>query len=817
MRNELTYTLEGIANITGGNLVGHAGEEILYMAADSRSLPQFANVLFVAIRGKHHDGNQFIREAYDMGVRMFMVNDSPDPSDLPGAGFVVVPDSMDALHALARHRRSHFTGKVIGITGSNGKTIVKEWLYQLMQQQLKVVRSPRSFNSQLGVPLSLWLLSDRFDYGIIEAGISLPGEMEKLERMIAPEIGILTNIGPAHREGFGSEAEKLKEKLKLFKQAGTIIYRSDRQVDGHPMARYLSGLKGKKVSWSFEGESTYRFDPVESDRTASVRLQQNGTVFNLPFADPASVENACHVIVCLLETGFDPEWIRSRLPLLEPVEMRLQILKGVHGSTLVSDVYNSDLAGLDSALDVLAQQKNRSGSAVIISDVYQSGMDSEELYREVSSKLDFRKIDRVIGIGEEISAHSEKFGSEARFFPTVRAFLEGFNPAALAGHAILIKGSRKFRFEEITRELQLQFHKTVLEIDVNSLVDNLNYFRSLLEPDTKIMVMVKALAYGSGAHEVAGILQHQKVDYLAVAYPDEGVRLRRSGVTLPVMVMNADPSEYQQMIDHRLEPELFSRQGLTRFIEACEYGGVSAYPVHVKLDTGMHRLGFDESDMDWLKAVCNSGEIRLRSVFSHLAGSDDEALDGFTKEQVSRFRKMSNELNEALGYSFMRHILNSAGIVRFPVEQMEMVRLGIGLYGAGTGDGLRTVSTFRTVISQIRNVPAGDTVGYSRSGKLERDAVIATIPVGYADGIDRHLGNGKYAFLVNGREAPTIGNICMDMTMLNITGIDATVGDQVELFGKNCPVERMADRLGTIVYEIFTGIPERVKRVYIRE
>jgi alanine racemase len=817
LRNAYTYTLDTIAEITGGSLSGHAGEEVLYLATDSRSLPQAEHVLFIAIKGRHHDGNQYIGEAYAMGVRMFMVSSAPDPSAYPGAGFVLVRDSMDALHAVARHRRSIYSGKVIGITGSNGKTIVKEWLYQMMQQKMKVVRSPRSFNSQLGVPLSLWMLSGRFQTGIIEAGISMPGEMMKLEDLIAPDTGILTNIGPAHREGFASDAEKLKEKLKLFERASTLIFRSDREVDGVPITRYLSHLRARKVSWSLSGNATYSFSFTKANGTARLHLKEIGEAFPLPFGDPASLENICHVVVCLLEEGFDPGWIRQHLADLEPVEMRLQILKGVHGTTLVSDVYNSDLAGLDSALDVLTQQRSHSGSAVILSDVYQSGMPPEELYGEVSSKLEFRKVDTLIGIGEEMSRHAAMFGAGAMFFPSVHAFLDRFNPSMLEGHAILIKGSRKFKFEEITRELQLQYHKTVLEIDVNALVDNLNYFRSLLRKETRIMVMVKALAYGSGAHEVAGILQHQKVDYLAVAYPDEGVRLRRSGVTLPVMVMNADPSEYQQLIDFRLEPELYSREGLIRFIRACEFGGVNAYPVHIKLDTGMHRLGFGEEDIDWLKAMCSAAEIRIRSVFSHLAGSDEEALDAFTGEQISRFIKMSEALEDATGYSFMRHILNSAGIVRFPDAQLEMVRLGIGLYGAGVGKDLKTVSTFRTVISQIRRVPAGETVGYSRRGSVERDAVIATIPVGYADGIDRHLGNGRYRFLVNGEEAPTIGNICMDMTMLDITGIDATVGDPVELFGKNCPVERMADILGTIVYEIFTGIPERVKRVYIRE
>ena len=821
---ERVMTIQQLAVISGGRVLGDPLRQFSFLATDSRSLPGIDQVLFIAIRGDHHDGHLYIDELYRRGIRCFLVDREEDRTRLDGASFCLVHDSMEALQRLAGERRKQFSGTLVSVTGSNGKTIVKEWLYQIMRARQNVVRSPRSYNSQLGVPLSIWQLSGQYQTAIIEAGISQPGEMERLERVIAPEIGILTNIGTAHSENFSSDIQKLREKLLLFARCDRIIYRADASVDGKPMTAYLDHLDGRKVSWSLQGSAVYRYR-ILNRNASSVEVGLStpqdpgpaGTVFHLPFSDDASLENQLHVITAAKELGLENGDIEHGLATLEPVEMRLQTLKGIRNSTLVNDVYNSDLGGLGMALNVLDQQRNHRRKVVILSDVYQSGMPDEALYSEVAAMLEFREVDLICGVGPGISGQQALFAPGSMFFAHTAAFLEQFDPAWFEHAAVLIKGARKFRFEEITQRLQLQVHKTVLEININEMVHNLNHFRSLLDPSTRIMVMVKALAYGTGAHEVAGFLQHEQVDYLAVAFPDEGIRLRQAGVQLPVMVMNADENDYRKMLEHHLEPELFSREGVERFKKECLDLGLTDQPVHIKLDTGMHRLGFEEKDIAWLSGELQSDQIRVRSLFTHLAGSDAPQLDDFTREQVEAFHTMASQLRHCTGDDVLLHVLNTAGIERFPEYQMDMVRIGIGLYGHGISGALEPVSTFKTVISQLRQVKKGETVGYGRSGKVEKDAVIATIPVGYADGINRHLGNGNYSFYVKGAYAPTIGNICMDMTMLDITGIDATVGDIVELFGRNCPVAAMAGQLDTIVYEILTSIPERVKRVYIRE
>ncbi|MCF8227123.1 MAG: bifunctional UDP-N-acetylmuramoyl-tripeptide:D-alanyl-D-alanine ligase/alanine racemase [Bacteroidales bacterium] len=812
--------IKEIERITDGKLFGNGDGSVRYLATDSRSLPGIDEVIFIAIRGEHHDGNKYIAEVYNRGVRFFLTDNQPDCKDFPEAGFVLVDDSLKALQRLAGERRKLFRGTVISITGSNGKTIVKEWLYQILHEHARVVRSPRSYNSQLGVPLSLWQLSNSFDYAIIEAGISRPGEMQILEKIIAPDIGILTNIGHAHAENFKSDEEKLKEKLQLFRNSRMLVYRKDLDIHEKPVDVFLKNTNAKKAGWSLKQESGWRFSVKgTSSGAAFLLLSKENTryEFRLPFTDDASIENLCHVITLLLEIGLTPEQISKGLEKIEPVRMRLETLKGIFNSTIVNDGYNSDLTGLGVALDVLDQQRKHSERAVILSDFYQSGMVPEQLYGEVAALLRFRNINKIYCIGEEISGCRHLFNEGTKFYEDVGQFLTQFDKREIRDTAVLIKGARKFRFEEITSQLQLQYHKTVLEINMDALIHNLNYFRSLLRPGTKIMVMVKALAYGIGAYEIAGYLQHEKVDYLAVAFPDEGIRLRNSGVQLPVMVMNTDFRDYRQIVENRLEPEIFSREGLQEFIRECRYLGISDHPVHIKLDTGMHRLGFEEKDLDWLCEHLQAPEIRVRSIFTHLAGSDDEGLDHFTRAQAGKMKVMAEKIMEVAGRDVLLHTLNSAGIERFPELQFDMVRLGIGLYGIGESKVLQPVSTFKTVISQLRDVEAGETVGYGRSGKVKRRSTVATIPVGYADGVNRRLGNGRYAFLVGGKKAPTIGNICMDMTMLDVTGLGANVGDEVEIFGSNMPVANMAKTLDTIVYEILAGIPERVKRVYIKE
>ncbi len=819
MYNEV-LTFQEIATITDGTVKGDPDRQVRHLATDSRSLPGIEHVMFIAIRGDRHDGNDYISDLYARGIRSFLTDREPDYDSLQAASFCIVENTLTALQKLAGERRKSFAGTVVAITGSNGKTIVKEWVSQMLLHETELVRSPRSYNSQLGVPLSLWQLSGSYNVAVIEAGISMPGEMKRLERIIAPSIGILTNIGPAHRENFRSDSEKLDEKLQLFRNCKKLIFRSDTKVDGKGIGLFLQGMNVEKIGWSLSGNAIYSCSVSSSASGECVlKLTTGGQQYQflLPFSDDASVENLIHSIVLLAELGIGFARIDQLLQTIEPVEMRLETLKGIHDSTLVNDVYNSDLTGLEVALDILTQQRRHKKKIVILSDLLQSGMKDEDLYREVAAKLKFKAVHQIFCIGQNISGQQSLFPSGTSFFSDTQSFLREFDNRKIEGSAVLIKGARRFHFEDITNALQLQYHKTVLEINISNMIYNLNYFRSLLEPSTKIMVMVKAASYGAGAHEVADFLQHENIDYLAVAFPDEGIRLRKSGVQLPVMVMNTDLDDYRKLLENQLEPEIFSREGLERFIKECRYLGLSEQPVHIKLDTGMHRLGFEERDIEWLCEHLSVRDIKVKSLFTHLAGSGDASLDAFTRQQVAGLRRLAGSIESVIGSDFMLHALNSAGIERFPEFQLDMVRIGIGLYGQGVSKKLEPASTFKTIISQIREVASGDTVGYGRSGIVKRRSRIATLPVGYADGVNRHLGNGNYAFYLNGVFVPTIGNICMDMTMLDITDADAAVGDIVELFGRNCPVSAMADRLDTIVYEILTGIPERVKRIYIRE
>ncbi len=814
-----TITIKDIARVTNGSIVGDENREIAFFATDSRSLPRIKNVMFVAISGPHHNGNDFIENVYKQGIRNILTDETP-AKPLEDVCYCVVKNSLEALQQISAYKRDQFKGTVIAITGSNGKTIVKEWLYQVLQRSYRVVRSPRSFNSQLGVPLSLWQLSSQYEIGIIEAGISKSGEMQKLENIIHPDIGILTNIGPAHRENFRSESQKLEEKLILFKNCRKLIYNKDLRVDGRHIQSFLKHMDAERIEWSSEGDAAYAFHILErkEDSTGiTLRRGEEDIVFDFPFHDKASLENGLNVIVCLLETGLEAKFVQEAIKNLEPVEMRLQSLKGLAGSVLLSDVYNSDLAGLGAALDVLDQQQEHKKKAVILSDVYQSGMETGELYKEVADLLAFRNIAKLFLVGNDIGSQKHVFPDSAEFYKDTDDFLRRFDTGEIASTAVLIKGARKFAFERITQKLQLKFHNTVLEININDLIFNLNYYRSLLHPDTKIMVMVKALSYGTGGSEIAGYLQHEKVDYLAVAYADEGIRLRKAGIHLPVMVMNSDETQFKAMLEYDLQPELYSRESYEAFVKLCKFMGKTDHPVHLKFDTGMHRLGFGEADMDWLCSRLEKDELQIESIFTHLASSENAGHDAFTREQFARFDKMATRIQDVADYPLLLHVLNSSGIERFPEYQFGMVRIGIGLYGLGLSKDLIPVSTFKTRVTQVRNVAAGETVGYGRSGKLTRDSRIAVIPVGYADGIDMRLGNGNFAFHLNGKRVPTVGNICMDMTMLDVTDAEAAAGDEVELFGSKIPVREIAGQLDTIVYEVITGLPERVKRVYIKE
>jgi len=664
-------------------------------------------------------------------------------------------------------------------------------------------------------------MEEGYDLAVLEAGISMPGEMEKLERIIRPGIGILTNIGAAHQENFSSLTEKLEEKLKLFSHAGRLIFRADAIVDQKPIGRLIQGMDCKPVSWSLKGGAMYNFreEEVAGGHTDISLVGQDGSVisFKIPFSDGASVENAIHVIVFLLETGYSGDFIAEAISQIEPVSMRLEQLKGILGSVLINDSYNADLAGLSSALNLLAQQDPSKPRAVILSDILQTGKDLSQLYAEVAELVRLNGVSLFVGIGPELMAAKNHFPPESLFYPDTGDFIKYFNRTLLKDHAVLIKGSRRFRFEMITEQLQQLVHQTALIIDLNAMVQNLNHYRSLLDPGVRTMVVIKALSYGSGSTEIASLLQFHKVDYLAVAFVDEGIALRESGIYIPIMVLNPDPSSYAAMIDYRLEPEIYNTDGLNSLVKVLDYRGEKNYPVHIKLDTGMHRRGFDSTEYSSLAEAIQSGPLYVKSVFTHLAASDEAMHDAFTREQLRLFEKISSDIISHLGYRPLRHVLNTSGIERFPEAQYDMVRLGIGLHGVYDQQGLVPAASFVTRISQVRKVADGETVGYSRRGKVTGERMIAVIPVGYADGLNRELSNGKGEVWTENGFAPVIGNICMDMTMIDVTGLEVREGDQVEIFGKNQKVSKLAEKLGTIPYEILTGISDRVKKIYLQE
>lgn len=813
-------TLNEIGNLLEGRVHGDGHLSISDLAIDSRTIAPTETTLFVALVGEQHNGHDYIRELYERGIRVFLVSSVPDISAYKGAGFCLVENTLTALQDLAAIRRKAFPGIVAAITGSNGKTIVKEWIYQCLSESFSVHRSPKSYNSQVGVPLSVWMLDELHELGIIEAGISQPGEMEKLQAIIQPRIGLITNLGGAHQEHFKSLEEKLQEKVLLFRDCERIICCSDQMVGSKPLRSYLDHTDTKIVDWSLQGEAGYQYVITKRSQTStslSAALSGREIEFTVPFGDDASIENALHTLTFVLESGIPVEKAIERLEHLEPVSMRLEILQGIQGSVLINDSYNSDTGGLSAALELMDQQEKKNGKVVILSDLLQSGMEHGNLYSEIARLLQQRGIDHLIGIGPMLMQHRALFPETALFYQDTPDFLGRMDRTLFKERTVLIKGSRKFGFERITAELQLKTHQTVLEIDLNAMVHNLNYFRSLLREGTGTMVVVKALSYGSGNVEIANLLQYHHVDYLAVAFIDEGIALRKSGIHLPIMVLNPDPPGFGPMVDYRLEPEVYSFRGLKALHDLIRYRGIKQYPVHIKLDTGMHRLGFQEEEISELLPWLKCAEFQLSSIFTHLAASDEPEHDAFTQSQVGSFERMAAYLSGEVKVPFRKHMLNSAGIERFPDLQYDMVRLGIGLHGIGSSENLRPVSAFKTNISQIRKVGAGETIGYSRSGKVDRESKIATIPVGYADGLNRHLGNRVGKVWVNGSFASIIGNICMDMTMIDVTGLKVSEGDQVEIFGKHQSITELAGQCGTIPYELLTAIPERVKRIYLQE
>jgi alanine racemase len=823
----MKYSIEKVTTLIGARRYGNSEGQVSWLLTDSRSLCFPEETLFFALKTQRNDGHRYIQDLYNRGVRQFVVEQVPEHYEklYPEANFLRVPHTLAALQRLAERHRDEFDLPIVGITGSNGKTMVKEWLYQLMLPSQRIVRSPRSYNSQIGVPLSVWLLNEQTEVGIFEAGISQPGEMMALRDIIQPTIGVLTTLGAAHQENFRSMEEKCMEKLELMHDTEAMVYCSDNDIVSRCIRRM--SYKGEKISWSTCDEQASLF--VKSTKPSKTRLattityiwQQEENTFEIPFIDEASIENSITCAAVALKLGLTPGELADRMPKLEPVAMRLEVKEGQRGCILINDSYNSDINSLDIALDFMSRREGKNRT-LILSDIFQTGVSASELYAQVSDLATKRGITKFIGIGPELTAQADKIQiADKQFFADVNHFLSSDAFTALRDELILLKGARPFGFDQITEQLEQKVHETILEVNLNAVVENLNYYRSFMKPETKMVCMIKADAYGAGAVEIAKTLQDHRVDYLAVAVADEGVTLRKAGITANIMIMNPEMTAFKTMFDYDLEPEVYSFRLLDALIKAARKEGITGWPVHIKLDTGMHRLGFDpEQDMDELiDRLTHQQAVIPRSVFSHFVGSDSDDFDNFSTLQFKRFEMGSKKLQDAFSHKILRHMDNSAGIEHFPDRQMDMCRLGLGLYGVDPRDNriLHTVSTLKTTILQMRQVPKTDTVGYSRKGKLTRDSVIAAIPIGYADGLNRHLGNRNCYCLVNGQKAEYVGNICMDVALIDVTDIPCVEGDQVEIFGENLPVTVLSDVLQTIPYEVLTGISNRVKRVYFQD
>lgn len=820
------YTIDNITALIGARRFGSAEACIDWLLTDSRSLAFAETTLFFAIRTKLGDGHHYIPELYRRGVRNFVVGNVPAnyETDYPDANFLLVVSPLKALQRLAERHREEYDLPIIGVTGSNGKTVVKEWLYQLLSPSMHVTRSPRSYNSQVGVPLSVWLLNEHTQVGVFEAGISQPGEMAALKAIIQPTIGVMTNIGPAHQENFATIQEKCLEKISLFKDADVIVYCADDAVISECMA--VSLYTGDTIAWSTSNTDAtlyIRSITKKADHTNIVyRFLGVENSMSIPFTDDASVQDSIHCLAVCLYLHLQPTDIAQRMAQLEPVAMRLEVMQGVRGCTLINDTYNSDVTSLDIALDFMNRRPEQGNKpkTLILSDILQTGLPTTELYTQVADMIERRGIDRLIGVGPEISAAHALFNVKKVFFPTSDALTESGLLDTMSNEMVLIKGSRKFGFEQITAALSLRVHETTLDVNLEAIAENLNFYRSFMKPETKITCMVKASAYGAGSVEIAKTLQDRGVDYLAVAVADEGADLRRAGITTGIIVMNPEMTAFNTLFQYDLEPEVYSFKLLDALVRAAEKQGIQGFPVHIKLDTGMHRLGFNplKDVPQIIERLKRQSAIVPRSVFSHFVGSDSPDFDEFSARQFQLFDEASQQLQRAFPNKILRHICNSAGIERFPERHLDMVRLGLGLYGIDPIDNrrLHNVTSLRTTILQIRNVPKGDSIGYSRRSFVERDSRIAAIPIGYADGLNRHLGNRNGYCLVNGQKAPYIGNICMDVCMIDVTGIDCKEGDTVEIFGDNLPVTVLSDKLDTIPYEVLTSVSNRVKRVYFQ-
>lgn len=829
----MVYSIEKITTLLGARRYGEKDSNIAFLLTDSRSLSFPEETLFFALQSERNDGHNYIEDLHHRGVRNFCVSNSysiPTDKEWEDTNFLVVPSTLAALQRLAERHRDEFDIPIVGITGSNGKTVVKEWLYQLLMPSMHVTRSPRSYNSQIGVPLSVWKLNERSAVGIFEAGISQMGEMQRLADIIQPTIGVFTTLGQAHQENFHTLEEKCHEKFLLFSDCDVLVYPQDNDIVFRELRR--SDFKGRKLGWSFTDSSAAFFiDKIEQEDTCTrihyIHTESDSPTegsFTIPFISDAFVEDSIAAAVVALHLGITPTQLEDRMPTLEPVAMRLEVKDGQRGCTLINDSYNSDLASLDIALDFMQRRPDHKGRkrTLILSDIYQSGVNDAELYKEVSELVVSRGVEKFIGIGKALKNCADIIKIEDKsFFKTTEEFISNSVFTSLHDEVILIKGARSFGFDRITDLLVEKVHETTLEVNLNALVDNLNHYRSFMKPETKLVCMIKADGYGAGAVEIAKTLQDHRVDYLAVAVADEGVELRRAGITANIMIMNPEMTAFKTMFDYELEPEVYSFRLLEALRHAARKEGITGYPIHIKLDTGMHRLGFHPIDdmPKLIEYLNNQNALIPRSVFSHFVGSDGDNFDEFSDYQYDLYLKGSTALQNAFEHKILRHICNTAGIEHFPERQMDMCRLGLGLYGINprNNEVLSNVSTLKTTILQIRHVPAGESIGYSRRTILDKDSIIAAIPIGYADGLNRHLGNRHGYCLVNGKKAEYVGNICMDVCMIDVTDISCQEGDSVEIFGDNLPVTVLSDTLDTIPYEVLTGVSNRVKRVYFQD
>ncbi|MES2559996.1 MAG: bifunctional UDP-N-acetylmuramoyl-tripeptide:D-alanyl-D-alanine ligase/alanine racemase [Bacteroidota bacterium] len=824
------YTIEQIHKAIQSDFVQREGGTawIEHLLIDSRKVIYPETSLFFAIKSERNDGHRYLQDVYDAGVRNFIIEKDSIVSIsmlavLKDANILSVANTSETLQQLAAWHRAQFTIPIVGITGSNGKTIVKEWLYQLLREDINVARNPKSYNSQVGVPLSVWQLGEQHDLGFFEAGISKPHEMEKLQRIIKPNIGIFTMLGEAHDEGFASRQEKLNEKFKLFETADILVACDEQPLVAKKLEQFKKTHPGVKLyTWSRVNERAQLYLQTISQGTHTTIQSRSGSRIlsvRIPFSDEASIENACTCfafLMCLQRASTD---ILSRFEELQPVEMRMQLKEGINNCVVINDSYSSDLHSLRIALDFVEQQSSGYKRTLIVSDILETGKEEVALYTEVAKLIRQKGIQRLIGIGSVISKHAVLFDSSAVFYSDTAAFIEQFSAVDYNNEIVLLKGARKFHFEKISKLFERRVHETVMEINLNALVHNLNAYRSKLKPGVKLMAMVKAFSYGAGSYEIAKVLEFNRIDYLTVAYADEGVALRKAGIKSPVMVMNPEVSSFDQILEYNLEPEIYNFFILEQLVKSSDGEEVS---IHIEVDAGMKRLGFDEDQIDTLITTLKKyPNIRIKSVFAHLAASEEKKHDEFTQQQITTYKRTAEQIISAFDYPILQHILNSSGIVRFPDAQFDMVRLGIGLYGidpsAGLQKQLQPIGTLKTVVSQLRNVKAHETIGYSRRGVVNKDSLIATVAIGYADGLNRKLGNGKGSMLINGKRVPTIGSICMDMTMLDVTGVDVKEGDEVIIFGNENDLNSVADKIGTIPYEVLTSISQRVKRVYYYE